>query len=154
MFLYLIQHAEAKREEEDSSRPLSEKGWQDIKKVASYASRLNLKVSEIIHSGKLRAKQTAEVLAENLKPARGIRETDGLAPLDDPKIWVERLKGVTDDTMLAGHLPHLGKLASLLLCGDKDKNIVAFKMAGIVCLKRDDAGAWSLQWMLTPEIVL
>lgn len=153
MFIYLVQHAEAKKEEVDPSRSLSEKGLQDIKKVASYVSQLNIKVYKIFHSGKLRAKQTAEVLSENLKPTKGITEVGGLAPLDDADIWEERLKGMTDDIVLVGHLPHLDKLASLLLCGNADKNIVSFKMAGIVCLKRNDIGEWSLQWMLTPEIV-
>lgn len=154
MYIYLVQHAEAKREEEDATRPLSEKGLQDITRVASYVSQLNIKVSKIFHSTKLRARQTAEVLFENLKPLKGISEVDGLSPLDEPNIWAERLKDVPDGSFLVGHLPHLAKLASLLLCGNAEKNIVSFKMAGIVCLKRDDAGAWSLQWMLTPEIVV
>ena len=153
MFIYLVQHAEATKEDVDPSRSLSEKGLQDIKKVASYVSQLNIKVYKIFHSGKLRAKQTAEVLSENLKPTKGITEVGGLAPLDDADIWEERLKGMTDDIVLVGHLPHLDKLVSLLLCGSADKNIVSFKMAGIVCLKRNDIGEWSLQWMLTPEIV-
>jgi len=38
MFLYLVQHAEAKKEEEDPARGLSEKGLQDIKKMAAYAA--------------------------------------------------------------------------------------------------------------------
>jgi phosphohistidine phosphatase len=154
MFVYLVQHADAKKEEVDPSRSLSEKGLQDIKKVASYVSQLNIKVYKIFHSGKLRAKQTAEVLSENLKPTKGITEVGGLAPLDDAEIWEERLKGMTDDIILVGHLPHLDKLASLLLCGNADKNVVSFKMAGIVCIKRNDIGEWSLQWILTPETVL
>lgn len=153
MLFCLVQHAEAKKEEEDPSRPLSEKGIQDIKKVASYLSRLNINAIQIMHSSKLRAKQTAEFLSEDLKPSKGISETEGLSPLDNPAIWSERLKGMTDNIMLVGHLPHLGKLASLLLCGDMDKNIVTFRMAGVICLKRDDSSAWSLQWMVTPEVV-
>jgi len=153
MFIYLVQHADAKKEKIDLARPLSEKGRQDIKKIASYVSQLNIKVYKIFHSLKLRARQTAEILSENLKPIKGISEIDGLAPLDDPNIWAERLKDIPDDIVLVGHLPHLGKLSSLLLCGNADKNVVSFKMAGIVCLKKDDTGAWFLQWMLTPEIV-
>jgi phosphohistidine phosphatase len=154
MLIYLVQHADAKREEEDPSRSLSEKGLKDIKRVASYMSKPNIKVHKIFHSSKLRAMQTAEVLSENLKPAMGISEVDALAPLDDPQIWAERLKDIPDDVILVGHLPHLAKLSSLLLCGNAEKNIVSFKMACIVCLKRDDTAAWSVQWMLTPEIVI
>jgi phosphohistidine phosphatase len=154
MHIYLVQHAEAKKEEEDPSRPLSEKGIQDIKKVASSVSQLNIRIHKIFYSTKLRARQTAEVLFENLKPLGGISEVDGLSPLDDPNIWAERVKSIPDDVVLVGHLPHLARLVSLLLCGDENKDIVSFKMAGIVCLNRDDNEIWSLRWMLTPEVVV
>lgn len=154
MFVYLVQHAEAKREEEDRIRPLSETGFKDITRVASYASRLNININEILCSPKLRANQTAQVLADHLKPLKGPLETDGLAPLDEPSIWAERLRVMTDNSMLVGHLPHLDKLASLLLCGDADKNVVSFKTAGVVCLIRNENMTWSLQWMITPEIIV
>jgi phosphohistidine phosphatase len=153
MFLYLVQHADARKEEEDPYRSLSEKGIQDITRIASYIWQLNLKVLRIFHSSKLRARQTAEILFEYLKPRKGLSEVDGLSPLDNPDIWAARLLDIQDDAILVGHLPHLARLASLLLCGNSEKNIVIFRMAGVVCLKRDDAGVWSLQWMLTPEIV-
>ena len=153
MLVYLIQHGDAKREEEDPSRPLSEKGIRDVKGVASHISRLNIGVEEVLHSGKLRAKQTAEIISEKWKIEKSISQTDGLAPQDDASIWAERLKTRTDSLMLVGHLPHLGKLASLLLCSEKERNFVAFKMGRVVCLKRNDTG-WSLQWMITPETLI
>jgi phosphohistidine phosphatase len=154
MNIYLVQHAEAISDQKDPLRPLSAKGREDITRVAAYLSQLNMPVSKIFHSTKLRAKQTAEILFEHLKPSRGVSEADGLSPLDDPALWAERLKDLPDGVVLAGHLPHLARLASLLLCGDIDKNIVSFRMAGVVCLKRDDTGSWSLQWMLTPDVVI
>ena len=153
MRIYLVQHADAKKEEEDPARPLSDRGMKEIEKVASYVSQLGVKIHKIFHSNKLRAKQTAEVLTATLKPDKGMSEVDGLAPLDDPNLWAVRLKGLPDDVMLVGHLPHLARLSSLLLCGNADKNTVSFRMAGIVCLKMDELGVWSLQWMLTPEII-
>ncbi len=150
MFLYLIQHAEAKPEDEDPLRGLSERGLRDIKKVASFIGKLNLQVDEIFHSGKLRAKQTAEVLADTLKVK--VSETDGLAPLDNPEIWKDRLKKTDESLMLVGHLPHLGNLAAILLCDNKEKNIVSFKMACVLCLKRENNN-WSINWMIMPEII-
>jgi phosphohistidine phosphatase len=154
MNVYLVQHAEAISDQEDPLRPLSAKGREDITRVAAYLSQLNIPVSKIFHSTKLRAKQTAEILFEHLKPSRGVSEADGLSPLDDPALWAERLRDLPDGIILAGHLPHLARLASLLLCGDIDKNIVSFRMAGVVCLQRDDMGSWLLQWMLTPDVVI
>ncbi len=153
MLLYLVQHAEAKREEEDPSRSLSEKGLQDIKKVAAYADKLNIKISQIFHSGKARALQTAQILSDHLKPEKGIAQTDGLAPMDDPQIWFDRLLKTKEDTMLVGHLPHLARLSTLLLCGNKNRGVVDFKMGGIVCLKRDEDGKWSVEWMIIPEVI-
>jgi phosphohistidine phosphatase len=154
MRLYLVQHGEAKREEEDPARPLSAKGLQDITRVASYLSKLDVRLDAIVHSTKLRARQTAEVLYEYLKPMKGLSGKDGLAPLDDPAIWRERVTNSAENMFLVGHLPHLGRLSSLLLCGDPERSIIAFRMAGVVCLERDDNGTWSLQWMITPDIVV
>jgi phosphohistidine phosphatase len=153
--LYLVRHADAKREEKDPLRPLSESGVRDIKVVASYVFRMGIKADRIFHSGKLRARQTAEILGESLRPSMGISESEGLNPLDDPRIWAERLKGITEDTIIAlvGHLPHLSKLASLLLCGDMNKNFIAFKSAGMVYLEKEGNETWLLRWMLIPEIV-
>lgn len=148
MTLYLVQHAEAKTEQEDPSRGLSEKGLSDIKKIAHHAAGLSIKISQILHSGKKRAQQTAQILSENLHPDKGVSESDGLAPMDEPKIWAERLSSIEKDIMLVGHLPHLGRLAALLICGDDNKKVVNFKMAGIVCLMRNEDRSWSLEWTL------
>ncbi len=56
--------------------------------------------------------------------------------------------------MLVGHLPHMGKLAALLVTGDADQALVTFKPGGVVCLARDDEGRWSLRWMVVPGIML
>jgi len=153
MFLYLVQHAEAKREEEDPQRGLTEKGLSDIEKTASFAEGTGLSVSRIFHSGKTRALQTADVLSQHLNPRKGISQSDGLAPMDDPYLWFKRTMDMEEDVMLVGHLPHLAKLADLLLYGDTDKGIIDFRMGCIVCLKRADDGSWSIQWMVTPEIM-
>ena len=152
MFLYLVQHAEAKKEEVDPSRSLSEKGQQNIQKTSMFFAKQGLKVNKIFHSRKLRARQTAEILADHLNPENGVSERDGLAPLDDPNIWRERLKSVPEDIILVGHLPHLARLASLLVCGSEKTDVISFHMAGIVCLERVDTGAYTFQWMVTPEI--
>ncbi len=154
MLLYLVQHAEARKEEEDPERGLTDKGFKDITRTAVYARKLGLKINSIYHSGKKRAMQTAQVLADNLKPVKGIIQSDGLAPMDDPEIWADRITGMDEDVMLVGHLPYMARLASLLLCGNKEKGMVDFKMAGIVCLKRFDDGRWAVEWMVVPEMAV
>ena len=110
MFLYLVQHAEAKREEEDPARDLTATGRQDIEKVAHYVGNLPLTVSRIWHSGKTRALRTAEILAASLKPAYEVSATDGLAPLDDPVGWADRL--TTSSSIVASGLAPLFRARS------------------------------------------
>ena len=154
MMLYLVQHAESKRKDEDSARPLSKKGWEDIRKVAKYAEKhLHIQVSQIYYSGKLRAQQTAQVLANHLHPTRGVIVAEGLDPLADPKIWKNRLTETAEDIMVVGHLPHLSKLAGELLTGDANREVVTFTNGCIVCLEKGEKGLWKVRWMITPEVV-
>ncbi len=153
MKLYLVQHAEARREEEDPDRPLTEKGWADARRVAAYlVGRGAVRVQRIIHSGKLRARQTAEVWAEHLSPVV-IVPADGLDPAADPATWANRLQQRTEDTMLVGHLPHLERLVSSLLVGDPERRVVEFRNAGVVSLERGEDDRWMIRWSLTPEVV-
>ena len=154
MNLYLIQHARAVSKEEDPDRPLSGQGRIDIDKVARFVARNgDILVRQINHSGKTRARQTAEILAQALDPTEGISDIPDLAPLDDPSVWVSYLADTTRNLMLVGHLPHLGRLAALLVCQDDSKQVVDFQMGSMVCLGRDDAGNWSFRWIITPDMV-
>ena len=154
MRLFLVQHAEPKHKEEDPMRPLSERGWKGIRKMARYAEEhLHIQVRQIFHSSKLRAEQTAKILAEYLNPPEEMMTDKSLEPLADPKAWKKRLVKTTEDIMLVGHLPHLSKLASSLLFGNEDEEVIAFKMSGIVCLQRDQQHRWTIQWVITPETI-
>ena len=153
VLLYLVQHAEAKKEGDDPTRGLTDKGFRDIALTALFAHDQGVAVNRIYHSGIKRAQQTAQALADQVHPKEGMSEADWLAPMDDPKIWADRLSHMHEDIMLVSHLPYLAKLASLLLCGDGLKNVVDFKNAGIVCLKRFEDGHWAVAWMVTPEMV-
>lgn len=85
MTLYLVRHAEAKPEEEDPERPLSEKGWDDVRRLAGYAAaHLGITVDRVLHSGKTRARQTAEVLTGAVSPTARLEAAESLEPLADP----------------------------------------------------------------------
>lgn len=153
MKLYLVQHAQATAKEEDPRRPLSLQGYEDIRKIASHAAdHCGIAVDRVVHSGKLRARQTAEVLASALNLPDPQQEND-LEPLADPAIWAKRLAEGSEDMMLVSHLPYLARLASLLLAGDADQTIVRFQMGCVVALEREEGSAWALSWMIVPFIV-
>jgi len=154
MFLYLIQHAEAQSEAEDPARDLTQKGRLDIENVAHLLKRLKVQVRQIFHSGKTRAQSTAGVLARHLQPPAGASEAPGLAPLDNPEIWAGRIAKMDEDILLVGHLPHLARLAALLISGDQERSVINFQMAGAVRLRRVKAGQWAVDWLVVPEIIL
>ncbi len=91
MKLYLVQHGEAVPESQDPSRPLTDKGRREAERVAQHIAKLGIHMDKILHSGKLRAAQTAEIFAQHLKPSRGFEQADALEPLADPKTWADRL---------------------------------------------------------------
>ena len=153
MRLYLVQHGLAKSEEEDPERPLSDKGISESERVAARLASMNIGLNRIFHSPKLRAKEMALILARQLNPLGIPTQRDGLAPKDDPAIWKERLQGEEGSIMLVGHLPHLARFASLLLCGESDREIISFKNSGVLCLERGDESSWSVSWMLVPGLL-
>jgi phosphohistidine phosphatase len=153
MRLYLVQHGEAKSEAEDPERPLTSRGADEVKKVAVPLRKLQIKHPRIVHSGKVRAKQTAEIIAQGLEISPAfVQVSPVLNPNDDVRPWAERIPRETDDLMLVGHLPFLEKLASLLLCGNENGKLVLFRYAAIVCLEQKESEGWALRWMLTPEM--
>lgn len=154
MKLYLIQHGLAKSKEDDPERPLTELGWTQTKKVATLLAAVgNVKPDKIYHSGKTRAKQTGELLAQHINLLDNLEQADGLAPMDEPLFWEGKLAKATKDIMLVGHLPNLQKLAALLLFQDENKKVIEFQNSGIVCLENSEDKKWFLRWMIVPEIL-
>jgi phosphohistidine phosphatase len=151
MLLYLVQHGQAKSKEEDPERPLTEEGRREVEAVMLLMMRFGaISASQVLHSGKLRAAETAELIATKLDADS--REVDGLMPDDDPGVWIERLADVDRDTLLVGHMPHLSRLASRLLCGAEEAGLVEFANGGVVCLHGED-GHWALRWSIPPSLV-
>ncbi len=152
MKIYLIQHGEAKREEEDPLRGLTEKGKEDIKKSGEFLNKINVKVNKIWHSGKKRAEESSLILKECLSFEKEIEKIDGINPMDEPEGIYEKIKNLDYDLLVVGHLPNLSKLASLLLAKDKNKNIIAFKMASVLCIEKKEEN-FELNFFITPEII-
>lgn len=153
MRLYLMQHGKPVPETEDPRRPLSEEGRGDANRVALFLKGSHVSVRKVCHSGKLRAKETAEIMCEVLAGNLEPEERAGLAPKDDVQETAGWLREKNVDLLICGHLPHLGKLASLMVTGDESLPIVQFQQGGVLCLQRDDEGRWSIAWMVVPDLI-
>jgi phosphohistidine phosphatase len=153
MKVYLVRHGDAVSSGVDPKRPLSEQGRAEIKKVASFIKPLKISVEHIWHSGKLRAAQTAEIIAESVAVTKDCSSHNNLGPNDDVTIIANEFEAYNVDIMLVGHLPFIENLASLLVTGGQFVNIVSFDAGSIVCLNRSDPRQWQIEWMITPEIL-
>jgi len=134
-------------------RPLTEKGRSDVEKVANFLKRAGVGVSHIWHSSKRRAKETAGIMEESLRPNGGISQIDNLKPNDLPENIMEEIGEVSDDLMIVGHLPHLANLVALLLCNEGSRTFVQFQQVGCIALERNRDGCWELIWAVMPNII-
>lgn len=149
MNVYLMRHGEAWAEQHDPRRPLTERGRNQVEWVCFRAAAQGLHVFQIIHSGKLRARETAEILARFAAPAAGVKESDGLDPQADPLIVKAEIEVLDRPVALVGHMPHLARLASLLLTGAPDREPRSLAAAALLHLKRDRT--WKVAGMIDPD---
>ncbi len=152
--LYLVRHGEAVPEAVDPERPLSEAGEREVRRVAEFLGQAGVRAARVLHSGKARARQTAEIVAAALAPGQAVEAESGLGPNDPTGPVVREIDDWRQDTLIVGHLPFLGKLVDRLIASREDLGIVVFEPGSVACLERSDGGAgWALAWMLGPELV-
>lgn len=152
MALYLIQHGKSLSKDQDPDQGLSAEGIAETERMAKLAKDFGVAVSQIRHSAKTRARQTAEIFAGALSPKKGIQEVSGIKPLDDVAAYAEDIDPA-EGIMLVGHLPFMERMTAFLITGSIDKPVFKFQNSGIVCLDKDpEAQAWVIQWALMPTI--
>jgi phosphohistidine phosphatase len=150
---YLVQHGQSKSEEEDPQRRLTDKGIGEVRKVADFLRSLELKVDAVWHSGKTRAQQTAELLAEAVSARDRVLRREGLGPKDEVAPTKHALERTGGDLLVVGHLPFLSKLAALLVTSSEANEIVEFQFGGVVCVEQGNKGKWKIVWMITPALL-
>lgn len=150
MQLYLIQHGQALSEEKDPKRPLSPEGIEAVKKVARFLNERDIQINQIWHSKKLRAIQTAEIIAQGIKTTKLIARDD-LNPNDPVSQFPAELSLLNTNIILVSHLPFLQKLSSMLLTGTDTNGLIAFQFSGIVALEYQTR--WKISWIILPELI-
>ena len=151
MRLYLVQHGDALPKDLDPKRPLSQKGRRDIARLGKELARSRLATERIFHSGKLRAKESAETLCAALAERRSVESLVGLGPNDPVKTFMRKVEDWREAVVVVGHLPFMSKLVGALVAGDEEACIVAFEPGSMVCVERDDEGFWHIVWMIRPD---
>jgi phosphohistidine phosphatase len=153
MKLYLVQHGIAVAKDVDPDRPLAEQGQEDVDRLAIFLKQADIRIERVIHSEKLRARQTAERLADAIAPGVEL-ETSGLInPNDNPKAFDWQSESWDRDTLVVGHLPFMAKLVSHLVVEDENRPLTGFQPGSVVCLERISDTHWQIDWMVRPELL-
>jgi phosphohistidine phosphatase len=154
--LYLVRHGEAVPKHWDPARPLTRIGAARARRIARFLGRAGLNVAEIRHSTKLRARQTAEIIAQEAGLSAPVREVAGLEPEAEVGDLAATLSGASSGLMLVGHLPHLSRLTSMLVTGDADLEAFVFEDCSVLCLQKvegAEGAGWTVRWMLAPSLL-
>lgn len=129
-------------------RPLSETGRAAAARLAAEAAARGVRPELIWHSGKLRARQTAELFWRACNPLARMSAVRGLQP-EDPPIWIrEQLTGEARSIVLVGHMPHLARLLHALRGAPADAT-PDFPLHGCVALEAE-GDDWKELWRLAP----
>lgn len=160
MNLFLLRHGLAVERKEfyfanDEFRPLTPKGKRQLRKVAAALRAMELRFDVILSSPLVRARQTAEMVAADVKARKRLAFADELKPGGNPKKLIQKIaaqKINSGDVLLVGHEPDLSNLISLLVTGSRDAGFT-LKKAGVAKLEVEKLCAGkcaALAWLLTP----
>ena len=152
MRLYRVRHCDAVHPTEHPDRPLSVHGRQQAARLRDWLDATDVRVDEVLHSGVLRAKQTAETLAAAVRPARGVRMVPGLRPGDPARDAADTLRCGDESRLVVTHLPIVAHIASLLLAGSEHGEPLSFATGTIAALV-GEGDHWSLDWLMRPELL-
>jgi phosphohistidine phosphatase len=151
VLLYLVHHGDAVSAEVDALRPLSIVGRANVERLAADAAVRGARPAVVWHSGKLRARQTAEAFWRACNALAEFSATRDLQPEDPPEWIAHRLTGEKRDILIAGHYPHLPRLLTLLTATSHISP--SFPEHGLVALETSDDGkSWWERWRLAAGV--
>ena len=163
MNIYIVRHAIAVDEgtseyEQDSDRPLTDKGRKKMRQIAKGLRTLGVEFDLILSSPYVRARETAEILADVFKMKKKLAFSENLIPMADPELLLPEVieKYPVDSIALVGHEPHLSTLIAVLAT-ENTKLDITLKKGGVCYLSADNLHhehRATLEWLLTPGILV
>lgn len=155
MALFLVQHGVSAPKDIDPEKGLSDFGREETNRIAQVAKAYKIPVQKIVHSGKKRAEQTADIFHETLALDTPIKKIFGIKPMDDVQSFAVTIKP-KENLMVVGHMPFMERLVSFLTTGTENCRVFKFQNSGIVCLDmetgEDNEADWFIKWTLNPNI--
>jgi phosphohistidine phosphatase len=163
MELFLLRHGLAVERgtpgfAHDADRPLTPPGRRQLRKITTALQRMDLSFDVILSSPFLRTRQTAEIVAGELKIKPRlvcVAELQPGAPAEKLIQLTAAVKARQKTVLLVGHEPDLGELISLLVTGATGAGF-ALKKGGLAKLEIENLHTGkcaTLAWLLNPRLM-
>ncbi len=154
MELFLMQHGICLSKELEPEQPLSPVGYDQVERTGVALRRMGADFDAILCSPKTRSYESAHIIAHCTGyPEKAILVTEVVKAMAPPTALFELLQERTtwQRVLIAGHLPHLGEVASMLIT-DHCKAAIQIENAGLMRLEvlNFERPAGTLLWYLTP----
>ena len=150
MKLYLMRHGEALSPDKDPERGLTDNGKLKIERVATHLRKDAVSFSQVFHSTKKRARETAEIMTRIISPGVIPAVHKHITPNDDPYSIITEINDWDKDTLITSHLPFIPNLMTSLTGQDAYLSAISFETGTVVCLERNDKAAWVIKWATSP----
>lgn len=146
MKLYLMRHGKAASPQDDPQQGLTEEGRAEIERLAKHLAGNGIRFSQVFHSEKARAQQTAAIMADHLAPGTKPQMKTGLKPNDDPRLLLPEIENWQQDTLVTSHLPFIPLLLGRLTA---DVYGMDFVPGSVICLGKKK-NKWQVEWIESP----
>ena len=154
MKLYLMRHGEALSPQKDPERGLTDKGKLSVELVAKHLQKKGTSFSQIFHSKKKRARETAEIMRRIIAPHVPLTLHNKITPDDDPIRIFSEINIWEENTLIASHLPFVPNLMTLLTEKDAYMTAITFETATVICLEKENSYRWKFLWSTAPTEIL
>ncbi len=146
--------ADASEQPADELRPLTSEGEERTRQVARGLAAIGVRPALVATSPLLRARQTAEIVAEELAEDAEVADLACLRPggnYAEFMHWLEHLD--RDELLVVGHMPDIAEFAQRCLTG-RVLFSMTFKKAAACCVEFEGepaAGRGCLEWLMQPS---
>jgi phosphohistidine phosphatase len=152
MKLYLLRHATAVDVAlSDAERELTREGREEARIAGAALAELGVKLSHILTSPLVRARQTAEIVAKVLKFPRDVESLDELENSTPTPSLLKALKPLpsANEILLVGHMPSLSEHLAALI-GAESAQAFPLGKASVACIELEHwrAATGQLRWLM------
>jgi phosphohistidine phosphatase len=160
MDIFVLRHGDAGKRlpsaSKDAERSLTAAGKKEVENVADSLEQMGVEFDRIVTSPLRRAKETAAVVAKQMKVGDHLEDWDELKPEGNVAELYSRLAKLPQDSsvLMVGHNPYLSTFIGEVISGNNNCRI-DLKKAGMARIRVTSTGnpkfAGELRWLLTPK---